>query len=175
MTLRRGLFVLALILVTAGIAAAQSANWFKFVAPDGSFSVSLPITPKAVTQTKDNPVGQIITNIWLANVDSGLYAVGVTDYPVDVNTQKELDADRDNFLKAVDAKLVSESDFIFASNGTGYPSKEFTGVSTDGAYTYKSRIFVVSSRRVYQIVAREETATLNIERVNNFLLSFIFN
>jgi hypothetical protein len=34
--------------------------------------------------------------MWIADLSTGFYIAGITDYPVDINTQRELDLDRDN-------------------------------------------------------------------------------
>jgi hypothetical protein len=165
-TMIRPATLVAIILsAVAGVSSLQNSGWTKFVSPDGSFSILMPGVPGHQDMDKDDPAGKITTNIWLLDTPQGLYLVGTTDYPVDINPQRELDLDRDNFLKAVDAKLVSESDFTLK----GYPGKEFTG--TSAAYTFKSRVLVVG-RRAYQYAAREPSASLNLDRVNGFLLSF---
>jgi hypothetical protein len=169
-TLLRRIAILIIILaVGVGVSGSQSTNCIKFVVPDGSCSVLIPEKPELHTTAKDTESGEIVTNMWLVNDSQGFFLIGITDYPVDIDVQRELDLSRDNFLKAVDAKLVSESDFTLK----GYRAKEFTGVSnpaSDGN-TFKSRVFVIG-RRNYQTVARDETAKWNVERVNRFLLSF---
>jgi len=84
--------------------------------------------------------------VWIAKTANGIYLAGNTDYPVDINPTKELELDRDNFLKQVNAKLVDDTDITLS----GKPGKEFSGVSAD--FTFRSRVFVVG-RRAYLIVA----------------------
>jgi len=154
-----------LLALGVGVCTSQTVNWIKFAPPDGSFSVLMPEKPVLQTISKDVASGKVVTSLWLADTSLGLYLAGFTDYPVDVDVQGELDKSRDNFLKAVEAKLVSESDFTLK----GYRGKEFTGVSSDN--TFKVREVVVG-RRNYTNAMRDATAGFNIERANKFLLSF---
>jgi hypothetical protein len=163
--LRHLTFIIIVIAAGAAVAGSQTANWIKFVPPDGSFSVLMPVAPELHTTSKDNPSGKIVTSMWVADTPQGFYLSGFTDYPVDLDVQTELDRSRDNFLKAVDAKLVSESDFTIK----GYPGKEITGVSSED--TFKFRQLVVG-RRNYGNVTRHPTASFNVERVNKFFQSF---
>jgi hypothetical protein len=163
---RRAAFITAILAIVVCVSGFQANDWIKFVSPDGTLSVLMPATPKPETQSTDNPQGKIITNIWIARTSQGVYLAGATDYPVDLDVHQELALDRDNFLKAVNAKLVSESDITLR----GYPGKEFTGVSDDT--TYKSRIVVVGRRHAYQVVIGESTASFSIDRAGKFLLSF---
>jgi hypothetical protein len=165
--IRRAAIIVIIFTVAAGICGSQTANWIKFSPPDGSCSILMPQTPEAHTTSKDTPVGKVVTNMWFADVSTGFYLLGYSDYPVDIDVQTELEKSRDNFLKAVGAKLVSESDYTLK----GYPGREFTGVALDNEYTYKSRLLVVG-RRDYQTVVREETPSFSVERANRFLQSF---
>jgi hypothetical protein len=151
--------------VVQTFANQTAGEWQKLVAPDNSCSVLLPSMPEKQKDTKDTKYGTVLTQIWLSRVTNGIYVLGITDYPIDVDPKTELDLDRDNFLKEVNAKLVDESP-ITLSGTTG---KEFTGVSD--AYTFKSRVYLIG-RRVYQIIAGEQTASVDANRVAKFLGSF---
>jgi len=161
---------------------APSGAWLKFEAPDKSFSLQVPTKLEPMPRkTKDTTVskkkdekgveqdvkGQIITDLWLGRLNDGLYLAGVTDYPVQVGLERELDLDRDNFLKAVDATLVSESKIT----QNGYAGREFTATNKQYADTFKSRIFT-DGWRSYQIVAREPSSSFDGKRVDAFLQSF---
>jgi hypothetical protein len=164
----RRVAILAIIFaVAAGVCASQTANWIKFSPPDGSCSILMPEKPEFHDLSRDTPSGRIVTSAWVADTAQGFFLLGYSDYPVDIDVQLELDRSRDNFLKAVDAKLVSESDYTLK----GYPGREFTGVSTSNGCTYKSRLLVVG-RHDYQTVVRDETPSFSVDRANRFLLSF---
>ncbi len=163
--IRRATFVTLILTLAVGVCVSQTADWAKFVPPDGSCSILMPGKPELHDISKDNPAGRIVINAWVADTDQGFFVLGITDYPVDIDVQEELDRSRDNFLKEVSAKLMSESDFTLK----GYHGKEFTGVSD--SHTFKSRLLVVG-RRDYMNVVRMPTASLSMERANRFLLSF---
>jgi len=155
--------ITAVIVLCCGFQAV--GDWVQFSTDDHSCKVLLPVEPKKQTKTKDTESGAIVSNIWISKPDFGLYLLGITDYPIDVDTQRELELDRDNFLKAVNARLIDDSDITLS----GHPGKEFTGASD--TYTYKSRVYLVG-RRVYQIVAAEPSAAIDSTRVKKFLESF---
>jgi hypothetical protein len=161
----RILFILVLTGLAVGVCAAQDEPWQKFSPPDHSCSLLFPVTPDKQQKSSDASSGKIVSDIWLAKETGALYMLGITDYPVDINEKLELDLDRDNFLKAVHANLITESETILGS----HRGREFVGASTD--YTFRSRIFVIR-RRVYQTVVAQPTANLNAKIADKFLASF---
>jgi hypothetical protein len=174
---------LALILslcVGGGFAMQGGTDWGTFTAPDKSFSVIMPADLQPVQHTAKDVVigkkknadgvdqdetGTLVTDIWLAKESTGLYLAGATMYPMDLDVEHELDLDRDNFLKAVDATLVSES----RVSSNGFAGREFTGVSA--TYTFKSRVFA-DRRHAYQVAAGEPTKAFDMNRVDRFLQSY---
>jgi hypothetical protein len=64
---------------------------------------------------------------------------------VRVNKEGELAANRDNFLKGVNAKGTSETKIVFE----GHPGIEFTGEGEK--FNFRSRVYVVENRP-YMIV-----------------------
>ncbi len=82
-----------------------------------------------------------------------------------MDQKKELELDRDNFLKAVSAKLDKDSEITVS----GYPGLEFWG-SSEG-YVFHSRIAMDGKRRVYQVVAgipKSGDQSLGDKCVNSF-------
>jgi hypothetical protein len=122
--------------------------------------------PTKQQSVKDSVVGKTVTDIWLAKDADAIYLLGIADYPVDLNEQRELDLDRDNFLKEVQAKLITESETTLRN----HRGREFIGAST--TYTFRSRVFMVGPRRVYQIVVGQPTANLDASAIDKFLSSF---
>jgi hypothetical protein len=159
----RVFLLLALAGVAVGICAARDEQWQKFTAPDNSCSLLFPVTP--TKQQQSTSADKIVTDMWLAQESDDLYMLGITDYPVELNEKLELDLGRDKFLKAVNAKLISESETTLQS----YHGREFIGASTD--YTFRSRVFLIK-RRVYQTVIAQPTANLNAKTADKFLSSF---
>jgi hypothetical protein len=137
----------------------------RLVPDDKSFSVVMPSHPEKQDQRKDTEVGPILTQIWLSKVPNGIYLVGITDYPIDVDPKTELDLDQENFLKAVKGTLVSSTNITLGT----IPGKEFVG--TSATHTFKSVVFL-KGRRVFQAVAGEPTSSINEERAEKFLRSF---
>jgi hypothetical protein len=162
--LTRLMFILALAAGAAGFAVPQDEHWQKFIAPDNSCSINFPVTPDKQEESKDSPAGRVVTNIWLARDNGAVYLLGITDYPVDIDAQRELELDRDNFLKEVNAKLISESE----TTVSGHRGKEFTGASD--SFTFRSRVFVIR-RRVYQVAVGEPTNFVNAKATEKFISS----
>lgn len=159
-------------LLLAGSSLGQSITaWTKFTTPDKSCSILLPNTPEKESNTIEKESGKIYTDVWVSKTTAdgylGIYILSTALYPIDLSPKAELEGDRDNFLKAVNAKLVDESDITL----NGIPGKEFTGVSDK--YTFKSRVYYVN-RRAYQFAAAEPTEHFDVGRVKKFLDSFTF-
>ena len=98
-------------------------------------SQSVTIGKKEEGGVQKDIKADVVADIWLTKASFGVYEVGFTDYPIEIDVARELEADRDNFLKEIDAKLVSESDIT----QNGFSGKEFTG--TNSTYTFKCRVF----------------------------------
>jgi len=156
-------------LVVETAAGGAETEWPRLVAPDSGFAISMPGPFERQQKTTDNPSGPIVTTIWLTKDGTSLYLAGVTDYPVDISPQKELSLDRDNFLKAVDAKLVSETPIMLGGNA----GLEFTGASAN--QRYHSRVFVVGTRRSIQIAVRQDLSSLDDQKTARFFQSFQLN
>jgi len=87
--------------------------------------------------------------------------------PVDINPTKELELDRDNFLKQVNAKLVDDTDITLS----GKPGKEFSGVSAD--FTFRKQGVCCWPTSLSNCCGGA-TSTLDASRVTKFLQSFEF-
>jgi len=152
-----------------GFAFQTAGEWQKLVPDDKSFSVLMPAAWEKNDSKKDSEVGPVVSQIWIAKMPNGdynnVYLVGVTDYPIDLDPKSELDADRDKFLEAIKATLVSSTDITVGK----IPGKEFVG-KTD-THTFKSVVFLIG-RRAYQAAAGELTANMDENRVEKFLGSF---
>ena len=143
----RRLFTLmiALAALASSLVARSLDDWQRFVSLDKSFAVLLPGNPEHSTQTTEKSDAKAVTEIYRLKDHDVVYIVGVTEYSVDVDPKTELDLDRDNFLKALNAKFTRESDITL----TGHQGRDFEG-STD-AYDLVSRLVMEGSRRVYQV------------------------
>lgn len=158
-------FAIISLFAIQGFAFQTPGEWRKLVPDDKSFSVLMPTAWEKQDQKKDTEYGPVLSQIWVSKVPNGVYLIGMTDYPIDIDSKKELQLDRDNFLTAVKATLVSDTDITVGK----IPGKEFVGKSA--THTFKSVIFVIG-RRAYQAVAGEPTSNVDENRVEKFLGSF---
>ncbi len=134
--------------VSLGAAGAR-AQWITVAPPDGGFSVLMP--GQAQFQLKTQP--RLTTRIWIVSNDALLVVTGVTDYSGGVrNVNGELNADMNNFVKAVSGTVHSHRRLTFAKAPDGpLPALDFTFVSPKGS---GESLLVVSGDRAYQVVVR---------------------
>lgn len=163
------LFAVTLIMLAATLAlGSQGGAWAKFSPTEGHFSVLLPPgAPKEDKETKDSPYGPYTTHLFTAREGNEIFLVGWVDYDpgFKFDVQKELEANRDNFIKGVNGKLLNTSK---TSLGT-HPGMEFTAESSQAFF--RSRVYVVG-RRPYQLIAITLKGTESTPNVNKFLTSF---
>jgi hypothetical protein len=147
---------------------SQGANWIKFDSTAGDFSVLMPCEPKETKETKDSQYGPYTSVLYsCTSTEREIYLAGWVDYdPKFVfNPQKELEANRDNFTKGVQATLGTSANMSYA----GYQGLEFD-CSTDVA-TFKSRVFIVG-KRPYMLVAVYLKGNERPQNINKFFSSF---
>lgn len=142
--------VLALVLLAALNTWAQTpAGWVKF-SPQGSpFTVLLPSEPKEDRKTTESQYGPYTTYLYNSvGPDDGIYIVGWVDYDpkFDFGVQAELEANRDNFVKALKARLLSTTPIKLGT----HPGIEFKA-ELEGKADIVSRVYIVG-RRPYQLI-----------------------
>lgn len=122
------------------------AGWSQF-SVEHRFSVFMPGQPTEQTQTTSSKHGPYTTHLFILRTNALIYLLGWVDYDPSFNfdTKKELEANRDNFIKGVKAKLVDSTLTVSGS----YPGLEFT--ARKSGQIFKSRVFVVG-RRPYQLI-----------------------
>lgn len=133
---------------TPAPANTSDANgWVKFTSPEGHFSVLMPEIPQDKAETTDSSHGPYTTHLFIVKDTTSVYLIGWVDYDpsFNFNRQAELEANRDNFVKGINATLVSTRPTVV----DGYSGLEFTAETGDRVF--KSRVFLVG-RRPYQIV-----------------------
>lgn len=137
---------LLMLLMIAAVCIAQQAaeQWSTFTAPDKSFSVQFPGRPD-LEETKE---AHAHNHIWMFAVPGErFFLAGNTDYDFKFDPEKELQADRDNFLKGVQAKLVTSKRFEFERGPNDrLQAIEFTGESPN--FNFKG-IVIVDTQRAY--------------------------
>jgi hypothetical protein len=106
----------------------------------------------------------------MANNAGFLCLIGYTDYPADLNVERELELDRDNFVKQV-AGTVSSSQRTSFSRGPNdqLPALEFTATSDAG--TFKGLV-IVAGRRAYVVVTFNRKGTDHAADVERFFTAF---
>jgi hypothetical protein len=139
-----------------------------FTSPEGRFSVLMPGTPTDKTETVDSEPEPYTTHMFISRDDpQRVYLVGWVDYHPSFNFNRlaELEANRDNFVKGVSAKLLSSHRL----NIDGYQALEFTAENAE--MIFKSRVYIVG-RRPYQIVIGSPKGIDDSAAVDQFFKSF---
>ena len=107
----------------------------------------MPSIPEDKAETTQSDHGPYTTHLFVVRDDTNVFLIGWVDYDpsFNFNRQAELEANRDNFVKGINATLISTRSLVI----DGYSAIEFTAETADR--TFKSRVFMVG-RRPYQIV-----------------------
>jgi hypothetical protein len=142
--------VLSLVLFAALTASAQTpAGWVKFSPAGSPFNLLMPTQPKEDKKTSDSPNGPYTTVLFTSvSPEREIYLVGWVDYDPKFNfgVQAELEANRDNFVNAVKATVLSTTPIKLGPN----PGIEFKAELT-GRVDIVSRVYIVG-RRPYQLI-----------------------
>jgi hypothetical protein len=145
----------------------DSSGWVHFNSEEGRFSVLMPQTPTDKTETEQSQHGPYTTHLFIVRDTTSVYLIGWVDYDpsFNFNRQAELEANRDNFVKGINAKLMTTRPTII----DGYSALEFTAETADRVF--KSRVYMVG-RRPYQIVIGSPKGMDDSANVNRFFNSF---
>ena len=148
-------------------ATTPADTWVTLTPELGRFSILFPEQAKDQSQTTDSAHGPYTTHLFLAKTTKGVFLVGWVDYDPDFNfgVQSELEANRDNFVKGVNATLINSSKITFQ----GYPGLEFTAETE--STVFKSRVYIIG-RRPYQMIAGTNKGQEDDYNVSRFLTSF---
>ncbi|HEX5705884.1 MAG TPA: hypothetical protein VFX96_01210 [Pyrinomonadaceae bacterium] len=163
------ILALALVLMASSptFAFQDPPVWEKFTSDKGRFSVLLPGKPKEETKTADSPHGPYTTTIFLLSAPGAIYIAGWVDYDPNFKfgVQAELEANRDNFVKAMKATVLQTRQIEYGT----HPGIEFTAESE--AHFVSSRVYVVG-RRPYQLIAVVPKSDRDSPDIDRFLTSF---
>ena len=147
---KKNLAALLFVLTAALFAGAQTpGGWVKFSPPGSPFTVMMPSEPKENKQTSDSPQGPYTTYLFSStSPEREIYLVGWVDYDPKFNfgVQAELEANRDNFVKSLKAKLLSTTPIKLGT----HPGIEFKA-EIPGRFDIVSRVYIVG-RRPYQFI-----------------------
>lgn len=129
-------------------AAPAAGAWEKFTSAEGRFSILLPGKPEPNKQTADSPAGPYTTHLFVAKGAGQVYIVGWVDYAPTFrfDTQRELEANRDNFAKGAKAQVKGTTPIKLGT----HPGIEFTAEGEQAIF--RSRVYVVGTRP-YQLIA----------------------
>jgi hypothetical protein len=143
--------VLALVLLAALNSGAQTpADWVKFSPAGSPFTILMPVAPKEDKKTEESPSGPYTTYLYSSvSPEREIYLVGWVDYDPKFNfgVQAELEANRDNLIKSLNAKLLNTTPIKLGT----HPGIEFKAEVT-GRADIVSRVYIVG-RRPYQLIA----------------------
>ncbi|HJT67683.1 MAG TPA: hypothetical protein VJ749_14580 [Pyrinomonadaceae bacterium] len=145
----------------------DNGGWVRYNSVTGRFSVLMPSTPEEKTDTTQSDHGPYTTHLFVVRDDANVFLIGWVDYDpsFNFNRQAELEANRDNFVKGVNATLTSTHTMSI----DGYSVLEFTADAGDR--TFKSRVYMVG-RRPYQIVIGYPKGNDELAPIARFFNSF---
>jgi hypothetical protein len=149
----------------------DSSGWVRFTSGLGRFSVLMPGTPTNQVETTQSEHGPYTTHLFiLKDTPPSIYLIGWVDYDpsFNFNRQAELEANRDNFVKGINATLLTSSPTTI----DGYQAIEFVAETTDRVF--KSRVYLVG-RRPYQIVIGTPKGQDDSAQTSRFFNSFKIN
>jgi hypothetical protein len=152
------------------VTAMDASGWIKFSSDEGRFSVLVPDSPNEKTETTDSQHGPYTTHLFVVKATTTnpvVYLIGWVDYDPSFNFNRaaELEANRDNFVKGLNATLLTTRTTVI----NGYSAIEFTAETSDRVF--KSRVLLVG-RRPYQIVIGSPKGTDDTANVSKFFNSF---
>ncbi|HSQ24596.1 MAG TPA: hypothetical protein VLN44_09300 [Pyrinomonadaceae bacterium] len=146
-------------------ASGSQSDWIKVAPVGGGFSVMMPAKPEEDVRLGDDFSAHLFT----VTTDNALYTVAYGDYAPSVrfNVDDELAANRDNFLKRLNAGLISTKQLMIE----GRKGIEFTGENDQASF--KSRVFIFGIR-FYQIAVAVFKGSEDTANSNRFFASFEF-
>jgi hypothetical protein len=148
--MKKWLLITFALLAVAIPMLAQQFKWTPFKEPNLKFAVLFPTdpvrNPPDVKKADDGSVQS--TGYLFVSSTQGVYVAiaGRTDYNFTVNTERELLADRDNFVKVTQTKLINSRRYEFQSGDEKLPAIDFS--SEDDSWFYKE-VFVVRENDAY--------------------------
>jgi|SRR5437016_9740225 len=161
---RLSLALLAILLAPFAAAAVQS-EWVRVAPVGGGFSFRMPANPKEESKTDADYSSHSFSLV----TDPVIYIVEYGDYSptIHLDVRGELNANRDNFVNGVNAKLIDSKEIDL----DGHPGLEFTAENSQASM--KSRVYLVGNR-VFMIAVAVLDGKSEPENVERFLGSFAF-
>lgn len=138
-----------------------------FTAPDDGFQIDFPLFPE-ITKTPANPaIAKITGAMYIVEDEESACGVIYSKFSAKrTDPSKELNAGRDNVIKALNATLVSDKDIKV----DGHPGKEVILDLGDGS---AQRIrFFMTEFELYQILFSSSLSEVSGEAADKFMTSF---
>lgn len=157
-------FLLLFTISTIAYGFQTDDDWITFSSDEGNFSVLMPTQPKIESATNDTPNGRYTVYSAISIGNNSMYLAGWADYSFKVDVEGEINANRDNLLKILEATLITEKKITFDK----YPGIEFTAKLNSGKLI-KSRVYLINNRP-YQLIAAGNGE--DDENTDKFLSSF---
>jgi hypothetical protein len=145
----------------------DASGWIKFTSDEGRFSVLMPGPPESKVETTPSDHGPYTTHLILLRQPRNVFLVGWVDYDpsFNFNRQTELEMNRDNFVKGVNARLIETR----STRIDGYQALEFTAENANRIF--RSRVYMVG-RRPYQLVIGSPKGVDDSANIERFFNSF---
>ena len=145
----------------------DNGGWVKYTSDEGRFSVLMPVAPEEKTETTPSDHGPYTTHLFILRQPPHVFLIGYVDYDpsFNFNRQAELEMNRDNFVKGLNATLLTTK-FVTID---GYSALEFTAELPQRIF--RSRVYMVG-RRPYQIVIGSPKGVDDSANIERFFNSF---
>ena len=145
----------------------NASDWAKFTSDQGRFSVLMPGVPEDKVETTPSDHGPYTTHLYVLRNQRNVFLIGYVDYDpsFNFNRQAEMEMNRDNFIKGINATLLTTKSLTI----DGYQVLEFTAEGQQRIF--RSRVYMVG-RRPYQIVIGYPKGVDETANINRFFNSF---
>ncbi|MFA5057914.1 MAG: hypothetical protein WC485_07355 [Opitutaceae bacterium] len=139
-------FLLLTLFLHPAVRAEES--WKTFEKTADNYSVSMPATAKESSEPVSDKLGTHQMNSIMGQEGTTIYIIGCLAYDsgTKLDIEGELLANRDNFMKAVQAHLLDSNRYEFS----GCPALDFKAANDQG-YVFEGRVVLVGGRIVYQL------------------------
>jgi hypothetical protein len=168
--IQRALFTCLGFTVFGVLVPSTRADWIKFTSPDKTFEAQFPSEPRTTEQKAPGAT----TKMFIAMEGTTTYNISVTPVPGlakgDADTvAKTFDTSRDQLIKALNGKLLSEKKLELDNK---HPGREFIVEAVGGAVHLRQRMYIVEGV-LYQVVVGGTSAdAINGKDANMFVDSF---
>ena len=151
----------------SNIPNVNTGGWTKFTSEEGRFSVLVPGTPEGKVETTPSEHGPYTTHLFILRNPRNVFLIGYVDYDpsFNFNRQAELEMNRDNFVKGLEATLLTTKLLTI----DGYQALEFTAETSERVF--RSRVYMVG-RRPYQLVIGSPKNVDESAAIDRFFSSF---